>query len=272
VDSTEEMEEQFNRAAAYEGEDIGQDLAKAVEGWLKAAEQGDAIAQYNLGICYINGNGVEQDPVRAFEWFRKGAEQGDTDAQFCLAICYDKGEGVAKDHTKAFEWWYQLAEQGDANAQYNLGVCYARGEGVRKNLAKAVLWYRRAMLQGHIKAERAIWKAGQKLIRTKKWRHNDPQRETFYQHIANAVSELPEREQYLLKLHYGMEDDPVDTIAQFRHAAKAGDAVAQYFLGMCYEIGKGVTQDLAQAVEWYRQAAEQGNADAQEALGEQYAK
>jgi len=47
----------------------------------KAAEHGDAKAQYNLGIAYAKGEGIAKDEAQAVEWFRKAAEQGDSDAQ-----------------------------------------------------------------------------------------------------------------------------------------------------------------------------------------------
>ena len=50
----------------------------------KAAEQGDASAQYNLGVMYENGHGVEQDDEQAVFWYRKAAEQGYADAQYNL--------------------------------------------------------------------------------------------------------------------------------------------------------------------------------------------
>ena len=45
-----------------------------------AAEQGNATAQYNLGVCYYNGQGVAQDNKKAVYWFTKSAEQGNADA------------------------------------------------------------------------------------------------------------------------------------------------------------------------------------------------
>ena len=45
-----------------------EDYGKAVECFRKAAEQGLAEAQANLGMCYDNGNGVEQDFTQAFTW------------------------------------------------------------------------------------------------------------------------------------------------------------------------------------------------------------
>jgi TPR repeat protein len=56
-------------------------------------------------------------------------------------------------------------------------------------------------------------------------------------------------------------------IAELRVQANAGDAVAQYNLGLMYATGEGVPQDDAQAVTWFRQAAEQGHAGALNNLG-----
>ena len=53
-------------------------------GTLQAAEQGNAKAQYNLGVRYDNGLGVRQDYTQAVQWYRKAAEQGDAEAQFNL--------------------------------------------------------------------------------------------------------------------------------------------------------------------------------------------
>lgn len=46
-----------------------------------AAEQGDPVAQYNLGNMYANGRGVPKDDGNALAWFRKAAEQGQPNAR-----------------------------------------------------------------------------------------------------------------------------------------------------------------------------------------------
>lgn len=51
-------------------------MAKAVYWFSKAAEKGDAVAQYNLASCYENGNCVKQDGDKAVYWYTKAAEQG----------------------------------------------------------------------------------------------------------------------------------------------------------------------------------------------------
>ena len=67
----------------------------------KAAEQGDAFAQHNLGFMYENGRGVAQDYAEAMRWYRKAAGQGDADAQFNLGVMYQEGRGVKQDYVQA---------------------------------------------------------------------------------------------------------------------------------------------------------------------------
>ncbi|MEI6818558.1 MAG: tetratricopeptide repeat protein, partial [Verrucomicrobiota bacterium] len=112
--------------------------ADKIAEWRKAAEQGFAPAQFNLGLCYSKGKGVAKDAVEAAKWYRKSAEQGDADAQFNLGIFYANGKGVAKDTVEAAKWYRKAAEQGDADAQFNLGFCCENGEGVAKDEAEAV--------------------------------------------------------------------------------------------------------------------------------------
>ena len=54
-----------------------QDYKTAYKFWLPLAEQGNAKAQFNLGLMYNNGQGVPQDYKEAVKWYRLSAEQGD---------------------------------------------------------------------------------------------------------------------------------------------------------------------------------------------------
>jgi len=65
--------------------------------------------------------------------------------------------------------------------------------------------------------------------------------------------------------------DFASALAQWEPMAQAGDAHAEYNLGLIYAAGKGVPQDYAKAIEWYRKAADQGVAAAQYNLGIMYA-
>jgi hypothetical protein len=86
----------------------------------KAAEQGYAQAQNNLGVLYATGEGVERDPKQAVYWYQKAAEQGYAPAQFNLGVMYYKGNGVAFDVNRAVYWHQKAAEQGYAKAQCRL--------------------------------------------------------------------------------------------------------------------------------------------------------
>ena len=61
------------------------------EQWRKAAEQGDAKAQYYLGHCYNMGEGVAQDKAEAVKWYRKAAEQGLEVAELVLKRLEQRG-------------------------------------------------------------------------------------------------------------------------------------------------------------------------------------
>jgi anti-sigma factor RsiW len=122
----------------------------------KAAEQGDPVAQYNLGNTYRDGAKVPKDDRQAVKWYRKAAEQGLAQAQMALGAMYMDGRGVPLDHGEAAKWYQKAAEQSLAAAQYNLGRMYENGWGVSKNYQEAAKWYRKAAAQGHHEAKQAL--------------------------------------------------------------------------------------------------------------------
>ena len=122
--------------------------SEAVKWYRKAAEQGNAFAQYNLGNMYANGKGVPKNDSEAVKWYRKAAEQGYASAQCNLGIMYAKGEGVPEDDEEAVKWYRKAAQQGHTSSQYNLGVMYDNGKGVPENDVEAYKWYLLAAAQG----------------------------------------------------------------------------------------------------------------------------
>ncbi|EMS2178467.1 tetratricopeptide repeat protein [Neisseria gonorrhoeae] len=83
---------------------------------LQAAEQGNAAAQFNLGVMYENGQGVGQDYVQAVQWYRKASEQGDAQAQYNLGLMYYDGRGVRQDLALAQQWLGKACQNGDQNS------------------------------------------------------------------------------------------------------------------------------------------------------------
>jgi len=133
----------------YLGNGVSQDYAQAVHWFRKAADQGDRSGQWNLGVCYVSGNGVSQDHEQAARWYRKAAEQGHVEAQNALANCYYYGKGVRENHEQAVHWFRRAAEQGNADAQFCLGGLYALGTGVDQDTSQALFWLQKAADQGH---------------------------------------------------------------------------------------------------------------------------
>ena len=201
---------------------------EAVKWYRKAAEQGNASAQCNLGFCYKKGQGVTQDYYEAVKWYHKAAEQGNTFAQYNLGVCYKNGDGVTQDYYEAVKWYRKAAEQGDADAQFNLGYCYSSGQGITQDYYEAAKWYRLAADQGNARGQCNLG--------------------------------------YCYEYGQGVTKDVNEAVKWYRKAAEQGLAGAQNNLGVCYENGEGVTKDINEAVKWYRKAAEQGNSDAKDNL------
>ena len=92
------------------------DFATALREWRPLAEQGDAGAQYNLGVMYRQGQGVPQDYKTAVKWYTLAAEQAIANAQFNLGVMYNNGQGVPQDYIRAHMWWNLAASSGYKDA------------------------------------------------------------------------------------------------------------------------------------------------------------
>ncbi len=102
-------------------------------------------ADYQAGLDAYNRG----DYDTALKEFRLAAEQGDAQAQFKLGVMYDEGQGVAQDYEEAARWFRLAAEQGHALAQNNLGVVYGKGQGVKQDYVIAHKWTNLASMQGY---------------------------------------------------------------------------------------------------------------------------
>ena len=104
--------------AEKEKEERARKEKEALEKLIKAAEQGDANAQYELGnLCLVGGDFVSKDVKKASEWFGKAAEQGNPDAQYELGSLYKQGTGISQDDAKANKWFKKAAKQGNKRAK-----------------------------------------------------------------------------------------------------------------------------------------------------------
>jgi TonB family protein len=207
---------------------VPRDDAEAVRWYRKAAEQGFAWGQTNLGYMYGQGRGIARDDAEAVQWYLKAAKQGFAMAQDNLGVVYRDGRGVTQDPAMAVDWFRKAAEQGFAQGQNNLGFMYSIGRGVARDEAEAVQWYRKAAQQG----------------------------------LALAQDNLG----VMYRDGRGIFKDDAQAVQWFRKAAEQGNARAQTNLGIMYRDGRGIAKDDAEAEQWLRKAAEQGDTRAQTLL------
>ena len=258
---------QYNLGLMYEygrGVEFYEEAEEAVEWYQKAAEQGLADAQCDLGVMYQYGRGVEKSDEKAAEWVLKAAEQGLARAQYKLVSMYRDGTGVEQSDKKAAEWVLKAAEQGDARAQYDLGNMYEKGRDVEQSDEKAREWYLKAADQGFARAQ---YDLGNMYYNG---RGVEQSYEKALEWFLKAAEQGFARAQYNLGYMYyygfGVEQSDEKAVEWFLKAAERGDARAQFNLGIMYERGTGVEQSDEKAREWYLKAAEQGDADAKAQL------
>jgi hypothetical protein len=97
---------------------------------------------------YERGLGVKQDQTQAEYWFRKAAERGNANAQFIIGEMYAKGKGVETDDVEAFNWYLKAAGNGSADAQLELASVYQQGLGVKKDVLQATYWFLKSVVDG----------------------------------------------------------------------------------------------------------------------------
>lgn len=252
---------QYNLGVEYEhGRNVPQDYDKAVKYYRFAAKKGLAFAQFNLGVLCDSGRGVPQNQAEAAKYYALAAEQGVAEAQFSLGSMYDNGHGLLQNYVKAAEWWLRAAEQGHAGAQFNLGNMYYNGRGVQQDYTEAVKWWLRATEQGHAGGQNNVGVI-----------HRDgngvPQNgaEAVKWFLRAAEQGLADAQCNLSDMYHegrGVSQDHANAVKWRLRAAKQGHAGAQNSLGVNYTEGNGIVRDYVQAYKWFNLAAAQGSEDA----------
>ncbi len=105
------------------------------------ADQGQAVAQFYIGLMHVYGDGTPQDYDTAAKWFRKAADQGTIDAINHLGYLYEMGQGVPQDYAAAAAWYRKTANQADHVGQTSLGHLYKQGQGVEQDDVQALMWF-----------------------------------------------------------------------------------------------------------------------------------
>lgn len=142
---------------------------RAVTSLQYAAEHGHAIALWQLGRIYADGDGVPRDDYRAFEYFQKFADSHADDnpatprARFVANAFVALGQyyldgipntAVTPSPERARRMFAHAASYfGDPEAQYQLAMLYVDGNGVQRDARRAIPWLVLAANKGHYKSQ-----------------------------------------------------------------------------------------------------------------------
>ncbi len=215
----------------------------------KAASEGNAEAQFQLGFLYELGRGVPKSDAKALEWYQKAAAQGHATAQCNIASMYQAGKGVPKDETKATEWYQKAATQGNARAQFKLGLQYDNGQGVPMNAAKATEWLLKAVAKGY-PPNALLQNWLQKASKDGRLPREFVQTE-FPTGEAAALFNLA----VMYDQTQVVPKNEAKSLWWLHKAATEGNPIAQRKLGRLYANGKAVQKDWVRAYAWFDLAA-----------------
>ncbi|PLT21465.1 hypothetical protein CXF62_10040 [Psychrobacter sp. MES7-P7E] len=192
----------------------------------------DSLANsQNINAMFLLGTYYYQ--VQRYElsrnWLERAANQGHAGAMNQLAWIYREGLGVNEDLDYAVVWHRYSAEANYPRAMTNLAYLYSIGKGVEKDLETSARWYKRA---AELNSASGIYAVA-----------------VYY---LNGTGGMPKNEQEGVRL--------------LMESAKLGHKRAMYAIGLRYEYGNGLEQNIDQAMDWYSESAKLGEPDAVAAM------
>ncbi len=117
-------------------------FTEALEKLEKLAQKGDARAQYEVALMYLQGIGTPVDPTRGGQWMMAAANNGNATAMVEIGGRFETGMNAEKNPILAFTWFRRAAATGDPIGMYKLAMLYESGEGIPADLPRAYAWYR----------------------------------------------------------------------------------------------------------------------------------
>ncbi|KAI9246003.1 hypothetical protein BY458DRAFT_446994 [Sporodiniella umbellata] len=228
----------FRAAVCYEvGAGTKRDGGHAMQLYRKAANLGDPIAMYKLGMILLKGFLNQPiNPREGINWLKRAAEHANEDhphALHELGLVFEK-EGIPSvipDANYARELFTKAAQYGYAASQFRLGQAYENGFlNCPVDPRRSIAWYSKAAEQGDVNAEFAL--------------------SGWYLTGADGVLVQNDEEAYMWA----------------KKAAEKGLAKAEYAVGYYAETGTGTKKDIREAKQWYRRAATQSHSKAAQRL------
>lgn len=261
----------------------------------RAVVHDDPVAQFCLGFMYKHGKGVKPDPKKAIEWYTKAADQGYAPAQNDLGVIYEhiaeqallsgKEAGI-EILTKALKWFHDAANQGNSTAQFNTALMCQLMASLSTDPTKTmelhrkvVSWYEKAASLNYAPAQNelagihrdGLGEVTEDLAKalelfTKAATPNLGETSPYKKGYAPAQHNLAT----MYANRVGTQQNFKEALKWFQIAAEQGNAESQFSLGLAYYNGDGVNKDFKEAVKWFQIAEVQDHARAQHFLSTMY--
>lgn len=213
-------------------------LALTLPGAALACDQGRFASQQGPALLEAQAAHARGAHDEAIAHYRTLAEAGDAAAAFHLGMLLGSGCSGQPDAAQARHWMLKAAEHGHADAQKQLAQWHRNGlMGLRKSRKQSRHWLDQALTSYRKAGEAGDIGAYTELGRL----HDDDEPWTGLKNHATAAE-------------------------WYMKAASAGDPAAQFRVGQCYELGKGLPLNDVQAAVWYIKANRGGHPDAAAAL------
>jgi uncharacterized protein len=286
--------------AAYDSGDFG----GAYRIWSQLARENDLAAMRNTAQLLRQGKGVEKNAKQAFRLYLEAAEKGLVTAMANVAEMYFEGDGVDRNPQAAAAWYARAATAGLSLAQMKLSEMYAQGIGVDRDPDRSQALLERAARNGYVPAQAKLkamgfasvdaapseeepanlddpWRGGGTITGVFKGTSEESispgsaapatgsNRMSPGEPVPAAVNaRMPPQDLVQMKAGfaaYAAQDKPL-AFATWRNVAARGNPEAQLRVGLMYEHGEGVGQDMIEAYRWLHLAADQDHPQAPDEL------
>lgn len=258
----------FLLGMAYrEGILIEQDLIKAMDLFIEAANDGFAPAQYALSSMYYRGEDGHQSFEKAFKWKVKASVDENPNVWESLAFLYRAGLGCQRDLNKALDCYNHAIELGDTSS-YSV---VAEIHSILSSSAESVEFYKKSADYGYTFSAfelGMLYKEGSSTF--------EPNYENAAKYFSQAAEAgMTEAKYQMGQLYYmgyaTFGRDFALANKWFKRAAEEGDIRSQYNLGYAYQHGLAVERNLDSAIFWYEKAATRGHRLSQVGVADLYA-
>lgn len=222
----------------------------------RLAVEGYARAQLIYGVFYSFGKyGLPKDFQKSYQWYVKAANQGNQSAQYNLGLAYRHKRGVDKDILKSIEYFKQALSNNFWLAACRLGDIY-NDEGAVQDPEIAESYYRQVINDlnvSHSTRSECAYSLGSMLFYQQKKIDLGIEQFKLSANLGDkdALFELG-------IIYSGSHDVPTDpelSVDYYKKAIRLGSHRAAANLGYKYEIGDGVGVDRKKALSYYRFAA-----------------